>query len=105
MKFPWVSREHMEDTQRLLQARVEELDAERLRLLNLLLEGAVPARQTPVRATERSIEEQPEPSTDTTTAEQGTPVAYSTPFDRTKARFNAAHKGGRIPAEFRARMS
>lgn len=83
----------------MLQGRVDELEAERRRMLDLLLGRVVPNRRAEVRAVE-TTEERP-----IVDAEQGEPASFSTPFDSTKARFRAAHKGGAIPAEYKARMN
>jgi hypothetical protein len=102
LKFPWVSRERLEEAEKRLTAA----DAERLRLLDLLLGGAVPDRR-PVVAQTRTVE----PEIDdgirpiTNNEDQGTQASFSTPFDRVLSRFDAAHKGGKIPVKFQARTN
>lgn len=102
MKFPWVSRERLEDAERRLTAT----DTERLRLLDLVLGGAVPDRREHIRVVEAPQRQTEEVETHAErNPEQGAPASYTTPFDRTQARFRTAFKGGAIPAAFKARMN
>lgn len=103
-KFPWVSREHLEDTKQILQARVDTLEAEKKDLLDRLLSGAVPDRRAEVARVNAEPVVNDEIRPITPTSEQGAPVSYTTPFDRTLNSFDAAHKNGVIPIKFRARL-
>ena len=105
MKFPFVSRE-----------RFEAAEAERLRLLELLLGGAPRGAQNRIATlTEETLPPQPgtvravprvESGTDSGAAEMDSaaPEPFTTPFDRLDRRFAAAQGKGKIPAEFRARL-
>ena len=102
MKWPWVSRYRLEDSER----RLATVDIERQRLLDLLLGGG--AAQALVRAPLkmplaalaeddgiRPVQETP-----------GDPVAsFTTPFDRIEARFKNKFAKGNIPAQYRARAN
>jgi hypothetical protein len=101
MKFPWVSRERLEEAERRLSAS----DTERQRLLDLLLSGVIPDRtkqiqQTAAYASGIAGAEQP----DETDNELNQPVPFSTPFDRVLDRFGTTFGKGPIPAKFRARV-
>lgn len=102
MAWPWVSRYRLEECERRLTAA----DAERVRLLDLLLEGGkdkrvvepAPRRLEVVRPApiEEDRGEQPE---------QGAPISFSTPFDRLESRFGKTFQNGAIPAKFKARTN
>lgn len=108
-KWPWVSRELFEETKRQLDAA----DKERLRLLDLLLGAGgrpAPSREpssAPIaqRAeANRDVDDGIRPVTEKREEPEDMPN-FSTPFDRTLARFDRAfHGGARPPAEFKARM-
>jgi hypothetical protein len=99
-KWPWVSREHLEDTKQLMQQRINELELEKRQLLDRLL-----ARVTPERRMAVAPVEEPEARAAAPIAEQGVPQSYTTPFDRIEARFAAVHKNGVYPEKFRARYN
>lgn len=110
MKWPWVSRERLEDEQR----RSAALDAERVRLLDLLLNGAVPAdrvatsRRVPkVAAVEEPGDELADEVAEAVADAHPTSGAegFSTPFDRLHARFGQRFAHGGIPDQFRARAN
>lgn len=102
-KFPWVSRERLEEA----ECRLTASDAERQRLLDLLLSGAVPDRTKQIQqaaaaayvggiAGTEHLEEIDNDSKQ--------PVPFSTPFDRVLDRFGTTFGKGPIPAKFRARV-
>ena len=104
-KWPWVSRYRLEEAQQRLTAA----DQERLRLLDLLLEGnsdrervramAASSEVVSISAEERRLEQE-ERAAAPTKVEQ-----YSTPFDRVEANFDRARKGGVNMAKFVARVN
>lgn len=97
MKLPWVSRARLEDA----EARFAVVDAERRELLDRLLgDPRDHVRVSQARAVER-VEEEPVEQSDV----QGTPVSFSTPFDRVLTRFDDARRGGKVSPQFRARMN
>ena len=94
MQWPWVSRYRLEAAEQ----RLEQVNAERERLLALLLARPEPMQPPPVAAVE-AIQEPVNVE-----QEQGEPAAFSTPFDRLGNRFEQARKSGTIPAQFKARI-
>lgn len=84
--FPFVSRDRLEDVQRLLA----ESEAERKRLLDLLLPG-VPKEPEPVKIPASA------PS------KESNMVAFNTPFDRLEKRVSVALKNGAVSQQFRAK--
>lgn len=104
MKWPWVSRYRLEETQQ----RLETSEQERTRLLDLLLEGAAPRRELARAVEAAEVNELDVMSAELNTApaneEQGKATAFSTPFDSMQARFRNTFKGGQIPAQFKARV-
>ena len=86
MRFPWVSREWLEDVKRQLA----KSEAERERLLDLLSERIKP---TPVPARPVLVEE--DKSRDVA---QGTVKGFTTPFDRIGAKFD------KVPTTDKARF-
>lgn len=93
MRFPLVSRERLD----LAEKQLADSEAERRRLLDLLLRDTTPVRRQAATVTEddgiRAV----------TSPEEGSAVAFTTPIDRVLSRFDQAHKGGKIPAQFKAR--
>ena len=110
MNFPWVSRERLAEAQK----RLEAADAERTRLLDLLLAGAVPDRRREIavagadslRADGRETGTTQE-SLESETSSPARPVeAFSTPFDRVERRFSQTFpQGAKIPAKFIAKVN
>jgi hypothetical protein len=105
MKFPWVSRERLDEVQR----RLDAAEQERWRLLDLLLPGigitgsCPPLERLPAEAPATAAGTGAEPESETKAPP--TVEAFSTPFDRIEKRFERAfQKGTKIPAEFRARL-
>lgn len=84
MKWPWVSRARLEDTER----RLAESDAERRKLLNRLLDRDE-SMKMPGRV---SIEE-----------DSYNPVPFTTPFDKKIRDFEMAGAKARQP-QFKARV-
>lgn len=97
--WPWVSRYRLEEAER----RWNVVDAERLRLLDLLLGRAAPERRVALEAGLPGVE----PEDGIRPMGQGSEVStsFTTPIDRVLARFDQAHRGGRIPVQFKARMN
>lgn len=110
-KWPWVSREQFEETKRQLYA----VDKERLRLLDLLLgsggrpdpnrepSGQQSAAPTPATVAIAEVDDGIRPVTEKPETQEM--QNFTTPFDRTLARFDRAFTGGaRPPAAFKARI-
>jgi hypothetical protein len=100
-KWPWVSRYRLEDAERRLTAA----DQERLRLLDLLLDGRSDRNQLRTMVAQSEVppsefREEPESNQAPVSIEQ-----YSTPFDRIEARFEQARKSVGIDKRFMARVS
>ena len=100
MKLPWVSRERLAEAQK----RLEAADAERVRLLDLLLGGAVPDRRRDIAAVEAADESG---NASVSVSVPARPVeAFSTPFDRMERRFAQTFpQGAKIPAKFMAKVN
>ena len=98
IEWPWVSRHRLEECERRLKAA----DEERMRYLDLLLEGGEDRRrvQTMVRPAEDpnfASEPQPPPNNEA--------IAFTTPFDRIEQRFAQSLAGGQRPnPKFRVRI-
>ena len=110
MKWPWVSRERLAEAQK----RLDAADAERVRLLDLLLGGAVPNRrqESALAGVDASRADGREAGVTQEAFESGTssparPVeAFSTPFDRMERRFAQTFpQGAKIPAKFMAKVN
>ena len=102
-KFPWVSRERLEEAERRLTAS----DAERQRLLDLLLAGAVPDRTKQIQQAAAAAYAGGLAGTEKMEEidnESCQPVSFTTPFDRVLDRFGTTFGKGPIPAKFRARV-
>ena len=89
MKLPFVSRERLEDVQRQLL----ESEAERKRLLDLLLNGT--AKPEPIKPAEHTEHN--------TSEENSSLIPFTTPFDRLEKRVSQALKDGKVPQQFRAK--
>ncbi len=110
MKLPWVSRERLAEAQK----RLEAADAERVRLLDLLLGGAVPDRRREIagagvdvsRADGREAGATQEALESGTSSPARQVEAFSTPFDRMERRFAQTFpQGAKIPAKFMAKVN
>ena len=100
LQFPWVSRERLAEAQK----RLDAADAERVRLLDLLLDGAAPDRRREIAAVEMADEAG---NASVSVSVPARPVeAFSTPFDRMERRFAQTFpQGAKIPAKFMARVN
>ena len=101
IQFPWVSRERLAEAQK----RLDAADAERVRLLDLLLGGAVPPdRRREIAAVEAADESG---NASVSVSVPARPVeAFSTPFDRMERRFAQTFpQGAKIPAKFMAKVN
>lgn len=96
MKLPWVTREHHEETKRLLETRVAELCRENRELLDRLLMRNEPERHV----VEPAVDAEP-----CAVAEQAAPQSYTTPFDSVLTRFDTTFRNGKVPNEFKARIN
>ena len=102
MQWPWVSRERFMDAER----RCAAVDAERRRLLDLLLSPPVPAEEMRAKTVVQRVAEVESERATVAVVESAEPIAFSTPFDRVLNRFDAVRQGkGRIPEQYRARMN
>ena len=100
-KLPWVSRERLAEVQK----RLDAADQERVRLLDLLLGGAVPPDRwreiAAVEAADESGNASPSANVPARPVE-----AFSTPFDRMERRFAQTFpQGAKIPAKFMAKVN
>lgn len=99
MQFPWVSRQRLEDAER----RLTKADEERLRLLDLLLEGGAERTRTHTMAAQAEvIPIDPREKLE----REATPVdveQYTTPFDRIERNFTRALRSGPVSRKFVAR--
>lgn len=103
MQFPWVSRYRLEEAER----RLTKVDEERLRLLDLLLDGAQDRARVQTMVAQVEVAKPVEP-TEREEIEEPAPVnveQYSTPFDRIEQRFDKARKSGPISRQFAARIN
>ena len=101
MAWPWVSRVRLEEAER----RLEEANAERRRLLDLLLEGSAERARTREMALRAEVDAMGTEPDGGAPPPGGSPVLnFSTPFDRLEKRFDQAHAGGRIDKRFKARV-
>lgn len=99
MKFPWVSRERLEDAQKQLG----EANAERQRLLDLLLSGAVPDRRQEIEQVNKPVLTMEQELRAGLHESQGSVTPFTTPFDRLNSNFAKAFPTGGVPAKFKAR--
>ena len=99
-KFPWVSRERLEEAERRLAAS----DAERQRLLDLLLSGAIHDCTKQIQRAPLAEDADGIGPAEEVDNESNRPVPYSTPFDSVLNRFGTAFGKGPIPVKFRARV-
>ncbi len=100
LQFPWVSRERLAEAQK----RLDAADAERVRLLDLLLDGAAPDRRREIAAVEMADEAG---NASVSVSVPARPVeAFSTPFDRMERRFAQTFpQGAKIPAKYMAKVN
>jgi hypothetical protein len=95
MRWPWVSRERLEDAQR----EISELKQERRELLDRLLAEPEKVATT---STIREIDDGLRPVT--AHKEENNILPFSTPFDRMEGRLAGALKSGPVPEKFKAKI-
>jgi hypothetical protein len=99
-KLPWVSRERLEEAER----RLVSSDAERQRVIDILLFGAVPDHTKQIQAVESTEDVKSIGPAEEIDNESCQPVSFTTPFDRVLTRFDGAFSRRPKPAQFKARV-
>ena len=84
--------------------RLNQVNAERIRLLEIVLNGGPESnRAEQIKEVEKEVEKPADDGIRPIVAPSETPIeGFTTPFDRLNVRFDLARKGG-IPAKFKAR--
>ncbi len=103
LQFPWVSRERLAEAQK----RLEAADAERVRLLDLLLLGERQARRREAVELPTEWPAKEDGNASVSASNPARPVeAFSTPFDRVERRFAQTFpQGAKIPAKYMAKVN
>jgi|HubBroStandDraft_5_1064220.scaffolds.fasta_scaffold104033_2 hypothetical protein len=85
MPWPWVSRERFDD----LQKRFDKVEAERDRLLEIVID--LPTAKRSVSVEEDKAKEEPM-------------AAYTTPMDKILLKFDRAYSNKTKPSQFKAKV-
>ena len=101
VKWPWVSRHRLEEAERRLTAA----DQERLRLLDLLLEGRSDRSRVRAMAAQSEVPPSEFREEREETAKPVDVQQYSTAFDRIEQRADQAIKARTMGRQFVARIS